>query len=117
MAEPTGTAAVQVNGKVAVIRIAGDLTGSADDMLAGAFDEAAATDLETYLLSFRADDHLNSTGIAALIDHITKAYDRGIRVGISHPSAHYRETFEAVALTQYAQIYESDAVALANGPG
>ena len=112
MAAADFTATVKAVGDTALIQITGDLTATSTDAVNEAFRAAAESGKTTYVVSFREEDHLTSTGIAVLINLITAAHDRGMSLRISHPSAHYREVFETMAMAQFAQIFSNEEDAL-----
>jgi len=99
-AEQTGTAAV--------LRMAGDLDGTADTALLAAHATAVAGDPRTLLLDFSDVDYINSSGIALIVTLLTEARGTGRAVRAAGLSRHYRHIFEITRLSDYL-TFEDDA--------
>jgi anti-anti-sigma factor len=104
--------ALRQTGEVSVIEIAGDVTAFAGGPIKAAY-QAAAQQGKKVLLSFRAGDHINSAGIAILIDLVAESRNRGQGLRIAHPDAHFHKIFELVGLTGYVEVFASEAEGLA----
>ena len=103
----TPTVSVRKNDDVAVIAIAGDVTAFAEEPIDSAYREVSENGGKI-LLSFRNGDHINSAGIAILIDLISKAKKGEKSIRISHPDLHFHKIFKMVGLTSYASVHESE---------
>ncbi len=104
---------VRDSGPVKVIDLEGDVTTFALDKVRNAFAEAARDDARSILLYFRQNDYINSRGIAILIEQVHQASKAGRTVAICGLSDHFQNIFRMVGLTQYLNIYQTEAEALA----
>jgi anti-anti-sigma factor len=106
------TTRVEPEADGARIVLAGDLNGSADAVLAGAYTQAVAgigADGGEIVLDFGATGYINSTGIALVVRLLAEARRerRGVRaVGLSD---HYREIFRITRLSDFMTIEEPAA--------
>ena len=90
------------------IDIQGDLTASAVKDMDAAFQEACEYNPSNILLKFGGRYHINSTGIAIVINLLIDSRERGCRVFVCGLSRHYRKIFEMSGLTKYTTIVESE---------
>ncbi len=82
----------------------GDVDLAADDALAAAYAEAAATSPDRVILDFTRVGYINSTGIALIVRLLAEArrdHRDVIAVGLSD---HYREIFRITRLSDYLTI-------------
>ena len=82
----------------------GDVDIAADEVLAAAYAEAAATGATRVVLDFGAVDYINSTGIALIVRLLAEArrdHREVIALGLSD---HYREIFRITRLSDYLTI-------------
>jgi anti-anti-sigma factor len=87
---------------------------AADEVLAAAYAEAAATGATRVVLDFGAVDYINSTGIALIVRMLAEArrdHREVIALGLSD---HYREIFRITRLSDYLTI--ADATPAASVP-
>ena len=87
----------------------GDVDIAADEVLAAAYAEAAATGATRVVLDFAAVDYINSTGIALIVRLLAEArrdHREVIALGLSD---HYREIFRITRLSDFMDIVEGDA--------
>ena len=92
----------------------GDVDIAADEVLAAAYAEAAATSPTRVVLDFGAVDYINSTGIALIVRMLAEArrdHREVIALGLSD---HYREIFRITRLSDYLTI--ADATPAASVP-
>jgi anti-anti-sigma factor len=92
----------------------GDVDIAADEVLAAAYAEAAATGATRVVLDFGAVDYINSTGIALIVRMLAEArrdHREVIALGLSD---HYREIFRITRLSDYLTI--ADATPAASVP-
>jgi len=90
------------------IEIHGDLTASAIDDMDAAYQEACSNNPSSILLKFHEKGHINSTGIAVIINLVIDSRERGCKVYLTGMSRHFRKVFHLVGLTKYAEIVESE---------
>ena len=82
----------------------GDVDIAADEVLASAYAEAAATGATRVVLDFADVDYINSTGIALIVRMLAEArrdHREVIALGLSD---HYREIFRITRLSDYLTI-------------
>jgi anti-anti-sigma factor len=90
------------------IDIQGDLTASAVRGMDAAYQEACEYNPSNILLKFGGRNHINSTGIAILINLLIDSQERGCRIFVCGLSRHYRKIFEISGLTKYTTIVASE---------
>ncbi len=86
----------------------GDVDIAADEVLAAAYAEAAATGATRVVLDFGAVDYINSTGIALIVRMLAEArrdHREVIALGLSD---HYREIFRITRLSDYLTIADPE---------
>ena len=89
----------------------GDVDIAADEVLAAAYAEAAATGATRVVLDFGAVDYINSTGIALIVRMLAEArrdHREVIALGLSD---HYREIFRITRLSDYLTIADTTPAA------
>jgi anti-anti-sigma factor len=103
--QPTVT--VRKADDVSVIEIEGDVTAFAEEPIEQAYREVSEETAKV-LLSFRDGDHINSAGIAILIDLVSESQRQDKTIRIVHPDAHFQKIFKMVGLTGYAGVFSSE---------
>lgn len=98
---------VRKSDDVSVIAIEGDVTAFAEGPIDSAY-QAVSENGAKILLSFRDGDHINSAGIAILIDLISKARTADRTIRIAHPDPHFHKIFKMVGLTSYADVFANE---------
>ena len=94
-----------------VVRLGGDLTGSSEPTLSGAFDEAAAEG--TVVLDFTGLEYMNSTGIGLLVTTLVRAQRTDVTLMAAGLSDHYREIFSLTRLDEAIPVHATAEEALA----
>ncbi|HEV3290834.1 MAG TPA: STAS domain-containing protein [Streptosporangiaceae bacterium] len=90
----------------AVIRLSGDVDGTAADTLTAAYDQAVAEgDPASVVLDFASVGYINSTGIALIVSVLAKARSERRKVVASGLSAHYREIFDITRLSDFIELF------------
>ena len=95
------------------IELAGDIDGSAREVLEKAYADASASGATSILLDFSAVSYINSTGIALIVGLLGRARADHVSVGACGLSDHYREIFEITRLSDFMTIYEGGAAGAA----
>ncbi|MGI8586913.1 MAG: STAS domain-containing protein [Chloroflexia bacterium] len=90
----------------------GDLTGLADADLMRAYHAAVASGAANLVLNFVGTEYINSAGIGIIISLLTEARAAGVTLVICGLSPHYQKIFRMVGLTQYAEVFETEAAAI-----
>jgi anti-anti-sigma factor len=95
-----------------VIHLAGEITSDAEDALLQCYNAIPADALGHVVLDFHETKYINSSGIAILIQLITRASDNKNRVEFSSLNPHFRKVMDIVGLTDFVQIHNTLADAL-----
>lgn len=101
------------HGNVAVIDIKGDITMFADAKITAAYMAATEAGAKRLVLNFHHSNYINSAGIAILIRIVTSSDRNGQKLAMSGLNDHFQKIFRMVGLSQYAQIYQTEAQAVA----
>ncbi len=99
--------------EVAVISIEGDVTSFAEEPVEKAY-QSIGEGVRKVLLVFQEGDHINSAGIAILIDLVSQSRKCDQNVCIAHPDEHFHKIFKMVGLTKYVGVFASEAEGLAS---
>ncbi len=100
-------------GDIAVIRLTGDIDGSAEEGMGAAWDQTAGA--REVLLHFGATEYINSTGIALIVGLLARARAERVEVRATGLSPHYREIFEITRLSDFMTILPDAPEAAAGG--
>lgn len=100
-----------VSELVSIIDIQGEVTGTAEDLLMEAYNQAEA--VQTLILNFSQLDYMNSSGIGLLVTLLIRANRQGQHLVAVSLSDHYRHIFDLTGLNQAIIIYATEAEALA----
>ncbi len=98
---------------VAVIHIAGEMNGFAEDALMSAHNEAG-DEARTIILDFSELEYMNSTGIGLLVTLLIRTQRQQQRLVAGGLSDHYREIFDLTRLNEAITLYDTTADALAD---
>ena len=98
---------VHEDSDTATIEILGDLTASAMEDMNAAYQKASSNNPSNIVLKFGDRTHINSTGIAIIINLVIDSRERGGKVYLTGVSRHFQKVFQLVGLTKYAEIVES----------
>ncbi len=104
--------AARYMGPVTVLDLQGDVTMFAESELTRAYHQAIDNGAQALVLNFAGTDYINSAGIAIIISLLTEARAGAITLVICGLSAHYQKIFRMVGLTQYAEVYDSEDLAV-----
>ncbi len=112
MLEDELTVNLRQHDTIAIIDLVGDVTTFAEEKINGAYQEATQQGLKLILFNFRANDYINSAGIAILIGIVNEVNNNKQRLAFSGLSQHFQKIFRMVGLSGYADIYQDEAEAL-----
>jgi len=104
-------------GKAAIIDLIGDVTNRGQEVIQSAYAQAREGKAERVFFNFAETEYINTSGIAVLISVVMEAEKAGRKIGLYGMSAHYHKVFNLVRLPLYADVYGSEAEALASVPG
>jgi anti-anti-sigma factor len=99
---------VHEGSNAVTIDIKGDLTDSAAKEMDAAYQEACGYSPGNILLNFHEKSHINSSGLAIIINMLIESKDKGDRIFVSGLTKHYRKIFEISGLNKYTTIVESE---------
>jgi anti-anti-sigma factor len=97
---------------VAVLVLAGDVTGQAGDDLTTGYADAITCAPDALLLDFTSVEYINSTGIAVLVGLLARARREGRRMAACGLTPHYREIFTVTRLADFIELFDSEQSAL-----
>ncbi len=113
MNKPTATmSARQVNDRVTIIDIHGEVTAAAENALMDAYTQAG-THARAIVLNFSDLQYMNSSGIGLLVTlliRINRQKQRLLAYGLND---HYRQIFDLTRLDEAIGIHASENAALA----
>jgi anti-sigma B factor antagonist len=99
--------------EAAVLKMEGDVTSFAEGDLMGAFDAGLAAGDKKFILDFTKVEYINSSGIAIIIQILSKAKKTEARVLCCGLTPHFQKVFEMVGLKKYTEILGNREEALA----
>ena len=105
--------ALDRNGMVATLRIAGDITSASETELMAGYTRAAQDGARAIILDFSGLEYMNSGGIGLLVTLLVRAQRAGVRLLASGLSEHYREILALTRLDEAIEIHVDQAAAVA----
>ncbi len=103
---------VRHSGAVTILDLHGDVTMFAESELTRAYHQAIDDGARALVLNFAGTDYINSAGIAIIISLLTEARTGAVTLVICGLSTHYQKIFRMVGLTQYAEVYDTEDLAV-----
>jgi anti-anti-sigma factor len=97
---------------ITLLDLNGDVTMFAETELTRAYRAVVEGGATALALNFQNTDYINSAGIAIIISLLTEARAAGVALVIAGLNPHYHKIFRMVGLTQYADIYDTEAAAV-----
>ena len=91
---------------LAVLGLAGDISGAAEGGLLEAYSGVKGEDV--VVLDFSNVDYINSTGIALIVGLLAEARRSGQEVRARGLAAHYREIFRITRLSDFMTILDDE---------
>lgn len=98
---------------LAILDLAGDVDGSAEEPLLAAYSRAEEQDPPAVLLNLAEVGYINSKGIALIVVLLSRARKRGRRLLACGLSDHYREIFDITRLSEFITVCTDQERALA----
>jgi anti-anti-sigma factor len=95
-----------------VLRFSGDITGTSNEAVFGAYRQVPA-DTRKLVLDFTKVEYINSSGIALLIELLMAAQKDNRTVRSFGLSPHFQKVFMMVGLNQYTHHYPDENSACA----
>jgi anti-sigma B factor antagonist len=107
------TVAMDRRGKVATLRIAGDVTSASEGDLMSGSARAIEDGAGAVILDFSGLEYMNSGGIGLLVTLLVRAQRGGVRLLASGLSEHYREILSLTRLDEAIEIHSDIGAAVA----
>jgi anti-anti-sigma factor len=98
---------------VFVLHFEGDIASTSKDAVLGTYQALPKETAKRVLLDFTKVDYINSSGIALVIQLLIEASNFGQKVAAFGLSAHFTKVFTMVGITKYAELFATQAEALA----
>lgn len=112
MENETFQAVVRPMQGVALIKLSGEINSFAEGPLEAAYEDAERIDVSQILLDFNQVDYINSTGIALIVNLLSKSREAGKQLSVFGLTEHYQEIFRITRLTEFIQVYPDQKSAL-----
>lgn len=113
MNQPNIQVEVRDHSDVAVIHIAGEVTGFAEETLMKAYSQVDNDPIRTVLLDFTRLEYMNSTGIGLLVTLLIRSQRQAQRLLACGLSEHYKQIFDLTRLNEAIALYDTEEEALA----
>lgn len=102
----------QINPKVSIIDVQGDLSASADAALTDAYTQASAPTTRVIVINFSRLAYMNSSGIGLLVTLLIRVNRQKQRMLCYGLSEHYRHIFALTRLSDAIPLYTTEQEAL-----
>lgn len=108
------TAKIELKSSLGIISLAGEFSGTSEDLILNAYREVTSRGARIILLKFGDGFYINSAGIAILILMVSQANQANQTVCAFGLSAHFQKIFDMIGLTDYLKMVESEEDAIKN---
>ena len=98
--------------QISVIDVQGDLTGSAEESLMSAYNEASSDGAKSIILNLDGLEYMNSSGIGLLVTMLIRVQRQKQSLLAYGLTDHYQQIFELTRLNEAIGIYDSESAAL-----
>ncbi len=105
---------VEEHTDYAIIRTEGYVNNLGGEKIGEAADKLIEEGVHRLVLNFEKSNVVNSIGISILIEVIEKIVDIDGRIAFCYLTKTIEKTFNIMGLTQYADIYATEAEAVEN---
>ena len=102
----------EVKGTLGIISLAGDFSGSSEDLVMNAYAYVSGAGATRILLRCMPGFYVNSAGIAVLIMMVSEARRKNQKVGAVGLSQHFQKIFEMIGLTDYVTLFQNEEAAI-----
>lgn len=109
----TFEAAIRLESGVAIVDLAGEINGFAEEAINAAYAEAESHNPLSIMLNFTDVSYINSTGIALIVGLLAQARKHHISLITYGLSEHYIEIFKITRLSDFMMIFPDEESALA----
>ena len=107
------SAIVRTQSHATIIDLYGEINAQAENGLTAAYTEAETFSQADIIVNFSQVVYINSTGIALIVGLLARARKSRRTLAVYGLSDHYREIFNITRLSDFMQIYQDEASALA----
>jgi anti-anti-sigma factor len=94
---------------LAIVDLAGEINSLAERGLDDAYTKAESYDTPVIVLNFTRVTYINSTGIAFIVQILSRARQSHRQVAVYGLNEHYNEIFQITRLADYMSIYPDEA--------
>ncbi len=98
---------------VCVVDIHGEVTGSAENAMTEAYNQAASGPVQAVVFNFADLEYMNSSGIGLLVTLLIRAQRQKLKLFACGLSDHSRQIFELTRLNEAIGIFVNEDEALA----
>lgn len=102
----------QLDNRIAIIDIIGDMSGDAEEELMKAFNTVSNNDTKVILLNFSGLEYMNSSGIGLLVTLLIRANRNQQKLLACGLSEHYQEIFVLTRLNEAISIFDTEEQAI-----
>ena len=99
---------------MAILELHGEVDGTADEGINGAYEAAIGTNPSRVLLNFEDVSYINSTGIALIVGLLAEARGSERSILVCGLSQHYKEIFEITRIADFVTIFDGEQEAVAS---
>ncbi|HEX2913342.1 MAG TPA: STAS domain-containing protein [Chloroflexia bacterium] len=99
---------VSYQPQMAIIKMAGEINGFAEEALNRAYAEAERSTNAYIMLNFTSVKYMNSTGIALIVGVLGQARRSGKKLLACGLSPHFVEIFQITRLSDFIKIYPDE---------
>ncbi|MHA1165549.1 MAG: STAS domain-containing protein [Alphaproteobacteria bacterium] len=96
---------------ISIIDIQGDFTGTSEEVLMAAYEEASKNGTKSIVLNFTGLDYMNSSGIGLLVTMLIRVQRQKQNLLAYGLSEHYQQIFDLTRLNEAIGIYENEEAA------
>ncbi len=98
---------------ISIVDIQGDVTGTSEDVMMAAYEEASKDRAKSIILNFTELDYMNSSGIGLLVTMLMRTQRKKQALLAYGLSEHYQQIFDLTRLNEAIGIYADEAAARA----
>ena len=99
---------------VFVLRFDGDIAATSKEDFQGCYQSLPKESSKLILLDFSKVSYINSSGITLVIQLLMEAYHHAQKIYAFGLSPHFTKVFSVAGITKYAQLFRTQADAIAS---
>jgi anti-sigma B factor antagonist len=98
--------------RISVINLAGRIDSTAQDQLMSAYAAVVGEASEWVVLDFSNVSYMNSSGIALIVNLISRAHRTNRKLAVASLNDHFTHIFEITRLVEYVRLVPDRAAAI-----